>query len=410
MIDTCAICRHAIFLALIIAGLLHGAAPSAMGADRDDIILSSEVLGLSHDELRWLEKHPTVQIGGPKSFPPFHYFDSQGNLKGISADYIHTIMGELGIKVIIQDNLPWPEVLKRAREKKLDLIPCAAKTQERKRFLRFTSPYLSFPLVIVTRRDALFVGGIEDLQGKALAVIRKNSTMDWLERDGIDYTPVFVDSPLKRLEAVSFGMADAGIENLAATSYLVEKNGLTNLKIAAPTPYGNYNLHMAVRNDWPELVSILDKALGAIMPLEHARIRSEWLSPLRVEHGIRWSDVIKWISIILLFIVPVLTVVMISNRRLNREVKMRKKSQEEKETLIIELRGALNNIKTLKGLLPICSKCKKIRDDKGYWNNLETYIETHSDASFSHGICRECMEDLYGAEEWFVDRKNRLVE
>jgi signal transduction histidine kinase len=56
---------------------------------------------------------------------------------------------------------------------------------------------------------------------------------------------------------------------------------------------------------------------------------------------------------------------------------------------------ALAEIKQLKGMLPICSNCKKIRDDKGYWNHLELYIEEHSDASFSHGICPECIKKLY---------------
>jgi hypothetical protein len=56
---------------------------------------------------------------------------------------------------------------------------------------------------------------------------------------------------------------------------------------------------------------------------------------------------------------------------------------------------ALNKIKTLRGIIPICASCKKIRDDKGYWNQLESYIREHSEAVFSHGICPECTENLY---------------
>ncbi|MFH0727066.1 MAG: sensor with HAMP domain protein, partial [Pseudomonadota bacterium] len=66
-----------------------------------------------------------------------------------------------------------------------------------------------------------------------------------------------------------------------------------------------------------------------------------------------------------------------------------------REKMVGELKTALDNIKTLKGLLPICSSCKKIRDDKGYWNQIESYIETHSEAEFSHGICPECAKKLY---------------
>ena len=61
----------------------------------------------------------------------------------------------------------------------------------------------------------------------------------------------------------------------------------------------------------------------------------------------------------------------------------------------VALQQAMEEIKVLKGLLPICSYCKKIRDDKGYWNQLEEYITTHSEAVFSHGICDDCMTKLF---------------
>lgn len=60
-----------------------------------------------------------------------------------------------------------------------------------------------------------------------------------------------------------------------------------------------------------------------------------------------------------------------------------------------ELKSALQEIKSLRGMLPICSYCKKIRDDDGYWNKLETYIREHSEAEFSHGICPECAKKFY---------------
>ncbi|MBP6307295.1 MAG: response regulator transcription factor [Opitutaceae bacterium] len=61
---------------------------------------------------------------------------------------------------------------------------------------------------------------------------------------------------------------------------------------------------------------------------------------------------------------------------------------------ILELRDALEQIKTLRGIVPICSSCKKIRDDKGYWSQVEAYISRHSDATFSHGICPDCLHRL----------------
>jgi hypothetical protein len=73
----------------------------------------------------------------------------------------------------------------------------------------------------------------------------------------------------------------------------------------------------------------------------------------------------------------------------------RRRVEQERERLIVELKEALAKVKTLSGLLPICMHCKKIRDDKGYWNQLETYISEHSEADFSHGLCIECAKEFY---------------
>ncbi|MEN8258014.1 MAG: PAS domain-containing protein [Thermodesulfobacteriota bacterium] len=70
-------------------------------------------------------------------------------------------------------------------------------------------------------------------------------------------------------------------------------------------------------------------------------------------------------------------------------------AEKKREELILELQEALDKVKTLSGFLPICSSCKKIRDDKGYWNQVDEYIQQHSQAEFSHGICPDCMRKLY---------------
>ena len=72
-----------------------------------------------------------------------------------------------------------------------------------------------------------------------------------------------------------------------------------------------------------------------------------------------------------------------------------KRTDNEKSEIIVMLNNALEEVKTLSGFLPICASCKKIRDDKGYWNQIEAYISEHSEAEFSHGICPECAHNLY---------------
>ena len=84
-----------------------------------------------------------------------------------------------------------------------------------------------------------------------------------------------------------------------------------------------------------------------------------------------------------------------AHRVLELEMEERKRAEEEKDKLILELQEALAKIKTLSGLLPICASCKKIRDDRGYWQQIESYINEHSEIRFSHGLCPECAKKLY---------------
>jgi PAS domain S-box-containing protein len=78
-----------------------------------------------------------------------------------------------------------------------------------------------------------------------------------------------------------------------------------------------------------------------------------------------------------------------------RDITARKQNEVERNQLIQDLHDALANVKSLSGLLPICASCKKIRDDKGYWSQVESYVEKHSDATFTHGICPDCIKKLY---------------
>jgi len=88
-------------------------------------------------------------------------------------------------------------------------------------------------------------------------------------------------------------------------------------------------------------------------------------------------------------------------------VKARINTHIKLSTTMQELETALKEVKRLNGLLPICARCKKIRDDKGYWNQVEMYLEEYSEARFSHGMCPDCSEVLYGDKHWYQKMKEK---
>lgn len=79
----------------------------------------------------------------------------------------------------------------------------------------------------------------------------------------------------------------------------------------------------------------------------------------------------------------------------SRNRDLRRQAEAQREQVIVDLKKALEEVKKLSGLLPVCSMCKKVRDDKGLWQRIEAYVEDHSEAQFSHSICRECAEEHY---------------
>ena len=117
----------------------------------------------------------------------------------------------------------------------------------------------------------------------------------------------------------------------------------------------------------------------------------------------------------ILFLVPINFLGIIILRSINRAKRSEyvsfmelKKSNEENERLIKELKSTLDEVRVLRGFIPICAHCKKIRNDEGYWQQIEWYLEEHSQLEFSHGICPECAEKTYGKEGWYQKMKKEM--
>jgi len=108
----------------------------------------------------------------------------------------------------------------------------------------------------------------------------------------------------------------------------------------------------------------------------------------------RGHQLIMWISHILVWFLGVCGIAW-GSQKLSRSLAEQSRGAEEREKLIGELQETMAQVKVLRGILPICANCKKIRDDKGYWKQVESYIRDHSEADFSHSICPECAKILY---------------
>lgn len=134
---------------------------------------------------------------------------------------------------------------------------------------------------------------------------------------------------------------------------------------------------------------------AALLGLEYFQYGQEFNIQYQLFLFILFAILLTWFAFFGGFVSDLKRRLRVQKEKIKMEMEERKIAQIEKEKLIVELKDALHKVKTLSGLLPICASCKKIRDDQGYWNQIESYIQIRSDAEFSHSICPDCAKKLY---------------
>ncbi len=232
---------------------------------------------LTGEERQWLKDHNTLLGGADPEFPPYDFFDAEDNHTGVSSDYVKLLEERLGIDFQVVTGLAWTGILEQAENQSLDVVYCISKTPKREEYLNFTRPYANFPIVIITREDEKFITGLADLSDLRVVAVEGYASQESVESDFPDLKLQSAATAEEALRSVSTGAADAFVGSLGVTSYLLQREGLTNLKVAAPTPY-TIELSFAVRKDWPELLSILDKGLASISREQRDEIYRKWIS------------------------------------------------------------------------------------------------------------------------------------
>ncbi|WP_428239554.1 EAL domain-containing protein [Gynuella sp.] len=273
-------------------------------------------INLTKAEEQWINDHPVIRLGIDPEFAPFEYFEG-GLYQGMASDYVELLNQRLHLNMVVVEDLEWQEVMTGAREGRIDVLPAVGKTDERMQFLLFTDPYLNFHRVIVTRDDAPFVSGLYDLRTLKVA-LQANTSHHGYILENSDMDPMLFDTLQASLMAVSGGKADAFVGNVASTTYWIRKLNLTNLKIAAPVSSDVQSLHFAVRKDWPELVSILQKGLDSVSDQQRQQISEKWLSfdyEATIDYTLVWQVVAAFTIIVI--------IILLWNILLNRTVRLR---------------------------------------------------------------------------------------
>ena len=253
-------------------------------------------LSLSTEDHSWLQAHKNIRIGIDPAWAPIEYIDPHTRkYLGIASEYINYFEKALSIKASYNPELSWEQVIEKVKTGEIDMLPAVSKTAEREKYLSFSRPYLKFPYVIFTRNDADLITSIEELIDKTIVVEKNYANHDILKSSYPEINLILVDNTQQALSVLSLGQADAYMGNLAATSHIMLQTGITNIKVAAPTPYSN-DLSIAIRKDWPELLDIIQHALDSISAKQSNAFKKKWFS-IRYDHRVDRTLIWKIIAI-----------------------------------------------------------------------------------------------------------------
>ncbi len=285
-------------------------------------------LALTAEERAFLAAHPEIRVGVDPAYRPFGFVSSGGRYGGLTADYVRIAEGALGIRFTVVP-IEGRDLAHAARAQRLDVLAGFAPSPRSAERYTFTTPFLAFPLAIVTRYDAPFVQDLADVADRPIAVLPLRATSEVLAGRLPNAIFVLADSPRAQLELVARKRAFSAVANLAAVNDVLDGPLRAELKVAAVLGSDPDVLAFAVRKDWPVLSGLLQRVVDAVPPEEAHAIRARWLSVRVEERRTDWGKVLLAAAPVVGAFVAVLAVMALANRRLKAQIEARERLEAE---------------------------------------------------------------------------------
>jgi ABC-type amino acid transport substrate-binding protein/two-component sensor histidine kinase len=277
-------------------------------------------LELTAKEQAWLDENHAIQVRIGDA-PPYIIPNKDGEPTGIAIDYLKLIAERTGVNIEYFDSgKTFHQALEGLKDHQgPDLMPAIVDTEGRQEFIVFSNEYFKSPYMIFTHSDNnQIIADMDDLIGMNVALAQGTSTQALMQRDYPDISLRLYDNHLQAIEAVASKEADFYIGNMVLSSYLILNRGPYNLKIAAPSPFDDQRFSFGVRNDWPELASIIDQGLATITSEERVEIRNRYIA-VRQEL-VDTTVITKWVLGVIAAAAGIILLFIFWNRSLKKEV------------------------------------------------------------------------------------------
>ncbi len=239
-----------------------------------DALASSIPLSIAERSFLQMTK---IRYTSTMRWPPFNFPDEAGGLQGIARDFWNQIVQRTGMQASYVPADTWSVVLNAIRSKEADVTLGTAMSADKEPYAIFSKPYATYPNVIVTNKTIDFIPSLEALEGKKVAIGEGYSIADIIERHYPKIQIVSVEDSREGLRLLSAKRVDAVIDILPVLTYLMNADHYVDLKISGTTDFA-FDVRFMIRNDYPELKAIIDKAIDSITPAERQKIINRYVA------------------------------------------------------------------------------------------------------------------------------------
>ena len=379
-----------IFILLFIMLIIFGGGFAHASSDKTVPI---EIIKLTKEDRLFLNELGVLKVLVDDNFPPISYYDEEsGKFSGIAVDVLKILSRKLQFEYeIIRDpSLFWAAKLNKIKNSEVQILGGASRNVERQEYGIFTDlEYFKVNYAIIgSISNTISINQLSDIKyykvGLVNGVTINKYILDFLnENTYVTYFETKEDafSALNRHEIDLFPNNEAVFKE----EFFKGKRFNFEMVFSIREVEKKYAFFCPKTEEGKHLVKILNKGMQNInlSKVISNRYNNKSIFSFYKEYTNDLQQSINYRNI-LLFLMAASFVLALSI------MLVLKHQTKQKERLIAELKNALLEVKTLRGIIPICSYCKEIRDGEGVWNQLEAYIHSHSDAEFTHGVCPKC--------------------
>ncbi|MBL4603901.1 MAG: transporter substrate-binding domain-containing protein [Emcibacteraceae bacterium] len=255
---------------------------------------------LTPEEQAWVADHPVIKSTNELSWAPLD-FVRNGVPLGYSVDYLNLVAKNVGIEIEYVNGFTWDILLDKLKNKEIDIAQSIIQSPDRDEYLIFTKPYLNLPMVYFGREGSDRITRIEDLKDKRIGVVKGAIPAFVYKNNYPELNLIEFDTTFPALKALSAGSIDVHADILSVSRYIIRTNMLPGIELIGDKFYPEMEnvdkIRLAVRDDWPILISILEKGMNAITEAELGQLSDKWQTVQSATKKIDLSnDERQWLS------------------------------------------------------------------------------------------------------------------